>query len=93
MKIARQEKALRKKPAGYIEVEHPFEKVCIDLLGPFPVSTADNIHIIVAVDYLAKWCATKAVPTATAVEVANFVVQQLILRHGTPRLLVSDQGK
>ena len=52
----------------YIEVEHPFERVGIDLLGPFPVSTAGNIHIIVAVDYLTKWCETKAVPTVTAIE-------------------------
>ena len=81
-------KSPQKKPAGimqYIEVEHPFEKVSIELLGPFTVSTADNIHVIVAVDYLTKWCETKAVPTATAVEVASFVVQQLILRHGTQR--------
>ena len=40
----------------YIEVEHPFEKVGIDLLGPFPVLTVGNVDIIVAVDYLLKGC-------------------------------------
>ena len=42
-----QRKSPQKKPAGfikYIEVEHPFEKVGIDLLGPFPVSTAGNVQ-------------------------------------------------
>ena len=46
-----------KRPAGFlqcIQVARPFQKVGIDLLGPFPLSNNGNKMIIVSVDYLAK---------------------------------------
>ena len=41
------------KPWGLMEsiwVARPFEKVGIDVLGPFPISAAGNVNVIVAVD-------------------------------------------
>jgi hypothetical protein len=46
-----------------IWVARPFEKVGIDVLGPFPASAAGNVYIILDVDYLTKWA--KAMKTAT----------------------------
>jgi hypothetical protein len=48
-------KGVNKKPAGFlqcIQVARPFQKVGIDLLGPYPMSNNGNKMIIVAVDYL-----------------------------------------
>ena len=38
-----------------IRSQRPFEKVGIDLIGPFSLSKSKNKHVIVAVDYLSKW--------------------------------------
>jgi hypothetical protein len=89
-------KSIPNKPAGlmmYIQVDQPFEKVGIDLLGPFPVSRYGNKYIIVAVDYLTKWVETAAIPNGTAEEVARFFVDSIVFRHGAPKTLISDRGK
>ena len=65
-------KSIPDKPAGlmmFIEVEWPFQRVGIDLLGPFPETAKNNKYIIVAIDYLTKWTETAALPTATAVDI------------------------
>jgi hypothetical protein len=85
-----------KKPAGLLLctwVERPFQKVGLDLLRPFPLSHKGNRQIIVAVDYLTKWVEVKAMLTWTATDVADFFVNQIVLRHGAPEEIVTDQGK
>lgn len=84
------------KPTGLlqcIKVERPFEKVGIDILGPFPKSKTGNRNIIVAVDYLTKWVETRAIPTGKAPDVADFFVEQVFLRHGAPETITTDRGK
>ena len=76
-----------------IEATAPFERVGMDILGPFPRSNKGNCHIIVAVDYFTKWVETKAIPAATAIAVAEFFVERIVLRHGAPLALLTDQGK
>ena len=84
------------KPAGlmqYIEVDYPFNKVGVDLLGPFPATINQNKYIIVTIDYLTKWAETGALPDGTAEEAAQFFVKNVVLRHGTPQTLITDRGK
>ncbi|KAI9560573.1 hypothetical protein GHT06_011521 [Daphnia sinensis] len=83
-------------PTGFlqcIQVARPFQKVRIDLLGPFPTSNTGNKIIIVAVDYLTKWVEIRAMPNGKADKVATFFVEQIVLRHGAPESIISDQGK
>ena len=90
-------KSIPKKPAGlltFIEVQNPFEKIGIDLLGPFPTTTArGNNYIVVAVDYLTKWAETASLKTGTAYETAQFLIDRIILQHGAPASIISDRGK
>ncbi len=54
----------KERPAGYLEpvqAKLPFEKIGIDLIGPFPFSTLGNRYVIIAVDYLTKWVIAKAI--------------------------------
>ena len=86
----------REAPAGLLQsirANRPFEKVGIDLIGPFPIKAAGNKHAIVAVDYLTKWAIVKAVPKASAKEVVDFFVRNVVLQHGAPVSLISDRGK
>lgn len=66
------------KPAGLLQPvdppKIPFQQVGMDLLGPFPLSSSGNRWIVVAMDYLMRYCETKALPRSTAAEVAKFFI-------------------
>ncbi|KAM7314070.1 DDE-type integrase/transposase/recombinase [Ixodes scapularis] len=70
----------------------PFQQIGMDLLGPLPPSTSGNRWIIVATDYLRRYAKTKALPAGTAVEVAKFFIESIVLRHGAPEVLITDRG-
>ena len=84
------------KPAGFLHpVEPPrapFQQVGMDLIGPFPKSSAGNRWIIVATDYLTRYCETRALPRGTASDVADFFIHAVVLRHGAPAVVLTDRG-
>uniref|UniRef100_A0A131Z2I3 RNA-directed DNA polymerase n=1 Tax=Rhipicephalus appendiculatus TaxID=34631 RepID=A0A131Z2I3_RHIAP len=69
----------------------PFDRVRVHLYGPLPMTPDENRWIIVAVDHLTRYAETAALPSATARDVASFVLHHFILRHGTPPELLSDR--
>ncbi|GBL65279.1 Transposon Ty3-G Gag-Pol polyprotein, partial [Araneus ventricosus] len=71
----------------------PFNKIGVDLLGRFPLTRNGNRWIIVCTDYLTRFTVTKALPTAEATEIAKFLVEEIILKHGAPREMISDRGR
>lgn len=71
----------------------PFDRVGIDLYGPLPTTSANNRWIIVAVDHLTRYVETSALKSATANDVAHFILHSLVLRHGAPKELLSDRGR
>ncbi len=76
-----------------ITVSAPFELVGWDLMGPFPETSRSNRYIIVMTEYLMRWYEATAVPDSSAHTVANTLLHKLILSHGCPKQLLSDQGK
>ncbi|UYV82719.1 hypothetical protein LAZ67_22000665, partial [Cordylochernes scorpioides] len=84
-------------PSGHLQPipvpEVAFEKVGMDLLGRFPTSEGGNRWIIVCTDYLTKYAITKALPTSESMEVAKFFIEDVILKHGAPRELITDRGR
>jgi transposase InsO family protein len=44
-------------------------------------------------EYLMQWCEAFAILDGSANTVANVLLKQVILRHGCPKQLLSDQGK
>ncbi|UYV66772.1 K02A2.6-like, partial [Cordylochernes scorpioides] len=85
------------KPPGLLvpipPTTSPFQKIGIDYLGRFPISHAGNRWIIVATDYLTRFAITKAAATAEATELATFLIEDVILKHGAPREIITDRGK
>ncbi|GBL59732.1 Retrovirus-related Pol polyprotein from transposon 412 [Araneus ventricosus] len=92
-----QRKSVPQKPPGLrIPIPPatvPFQRVGIDLLGRFPKSTRGNKWIIVCTDYLSRFAVTKALPTVEAQEVAQFMMEEIVLKHGAPRVIITDRGK
>lgn len=72
--------------------EAPFEVWGIDHLGPFPRTSDGNRYILVAVDHLTKWVELCPVASTSTEEVVRFLRTQLLLRHGVPRMIITDRG-
>jgi hypothetical protein len=75
-----------------IQVNQPFEKIGIDIVGPLPKTARKNRYIVVAMDYLTKWPEARAIPDMTAKSVASFFYEDIVCRHGCPKEIVSDNG-
>nr|GEW19258.1 reverse transcriptase domain-containing protein [Tanacetum cinerariifolium] len=79
-----------KMPQNSIQICEIFDVWGIDFMGLFP-SSRRNKYILVAVDYLSKWVAAKALPTNDARVVCMFF-KSLFARFGAPRAIISDHG-
>uniref|UniRef100_A0A1B0GHP0 RNA-directed DNA polymerase n=2 Tax=Lutzomyia longipalpis TaxID=7200 RepID=A0A1B0GHP0_LUTLO len=71
----------------------PFERIAVDITGPFPITTRGNRYILVAMDYFSKWPEILPIPDQTAETVARALVEQVFSRYGVPQLIHSDQGR
>ena len=70
-----------------------FAKIAIDLIVKLPTSHYGNKNILVMADHLTGWPIVKAIPDKEATTVANAIFEKLILEHGVPEILLSDNGK
>jgi hypothetical protein len=78
-------------PLISIPVNAPWELVAVDCLQIKP-SRSGNTNVVVFCDYFTKW--VEAFPTADikAETIANLFIDKVVLRHGEPKYLLSDQG-
>ncbi|GBM68306.1 Transposon Ty3-I Gag-Pol polyprotein [Araneus ventricosus] len=70
----------------------PFERMTLDILGPFPVTTKGNRYVLVLMDYFTKWPEAIPIPDQEASTVAEELVRSWISCYGVPMILHSDQG-
>ncbi|KAF4524792.1 hypothetical protein B566_EDAN010166 [Ephemera danica] len=75
-----------------IEVGQPWERCGIDVCGPFHTTLDGNKLIVTATDYLTKWVEARAIKNADAESIADFIFEQIICRHGSCKILLSDQA-
>lgn len=71
----------------------PFERIAIDVAGPFPKTNDGNKYILVAIDYFSKWPEAYAIPNQEASTVAKVLVDNMFTRFGVPLEIHSDQGR
>ncbi|GBM92730.1 hypothetical protein AVEN_215452-1 [Araneus ventricosus] len=70
-----------------------FETLAIDLFGPLPESKDGKKWIFIVEDYTTKWVELFALPSATAKECATTLLEEVRLRYGIPRRIISDNEK
>ena len=82
-----------KAPMGHISSGAPMEKVCLDILGPLPMTRQRNKYILVMTDIFTKWTEAIPMPDQEASTVTKVFVDTFVSRFGTPLQLHTDQGR
>jgi len=88
-------KTLQQKPAGTLHatnIQHPWEQVKIDMIGPLPRSRRGHTWLFVLQDRFSKWVELVPLCRATADAVTQAITDRIILRHGRPNTILSDNG-
>lgn len=80
-------------PLVPLPVGYPFERVAMDILGPLPMTENGNKYVLVFSEYLTKFATRCAISDISAKTVAEKFLEEIILRHGSPKKLLTDQGK
>ena len=69
----------------------PFEKVAIDLVGPFERAKSGHRFVVTCIDLASRYPEATPLRAATAEDVAEALLE-IFSRHGLPRTILSDQG-
>ncbi|KAG1487488.1 hypothetical protein G6F47_012334 [Rhizopus delemar] len=70
----------------------PFDRIALDVKH-VQASRAGYRYIIAGIDYLTKYVEARPMRFQTASEIALFLYEEIICRHGCPTIIVSDNGK
>lgn len=70
----------------------PFSQVGIDIKHVTP-SYSEYCYIIVAIDYLTKYVEVRALRQQTSAEIAAFIYEEIISRHGCVSYIIKDNGR
>ena len=87
----------RQKSPGFLKPIKPPEGVwqllTMDFHGPIsPTTKTGNRYIISLTDVLSKFVIAKAVRDCTATTAAKFIIEEVILKYGTPKCILTDNG-
>ena len=70
----------------------PWEQVCIDLMGPLPITTNHNLFIAVVVDQFSRYIVAFPLRNKSANHFAYKFYTHFIAIFGCPKRVHSDQG-
>ena len=82
----------RKAALKDYRVGEPMERVCIDIVGPFPESGRGNKYALVVTDCFTKYVEIYPMPNQEAETVAQILTREFFSRYGVPLEIHSDQG-
>jgi len=90
-----QVRSSRHETAPLVEMDvpaYPFEKVSLDISGPYSETSQGNVYIVSFVDWLTNWPEAYAVADKKAQTVASLILTELFPRYGAPLEIVTDNG-
>ncbi|GFW89534.1 retrovirus-related Pol polyprotein from transposon 17.6 [Trichonephila clavipes] len=69
-----------------------FEVIAIDLFGALPQTDTGKQWIFIVEDCATKWVELFALSQASARQCATTLIEEVFMRHGIPRRIISDNG-
>ncbi|GFW04278.1 retrovirus-related Pol polyprotein from transposon 412 [Trichonephila clavipes] len=88
-------KATNQKPAGLLRTpvySQRFEVIAIDLFGPLPQTDSGKQWIFIVEDCATKLVELFALSQASARQCSTTLIEEVFMRDGTPRRIISDNG-
>lgn len=70
----------------------PFEKIQIDIVGPFPLTERKNKYILTIQDNFSKFADAIPLSQIDSITIAYSLAEQFISRYGCPRVIHTDRG-
>lgn len=70
--------------------DNPWKSVNTDLVGPLARSGKDNVYLLVFQDRFTKWIQCKAIRKATANTVTKALFEEIIVRFGCLKTVITD---
>jgi transposase InsO family protein len=88
---------LRGKPPRQVNLKpivcgEPWELLSIDITGPHPTSRQGHNYILTLQDHFSKWAEAVPIRRHTAPIIARIIFEQVFMRFGAPRRILTDQG-
>ena len=69
-------------------------QLCISLTTVYSLRSTDgHVAIVMAVCYFSKWIEARPLKSKEASEVARFLYEDIICRHGCVAIQINDQGR
>eukprot|EP00253_Pinus_taeda_P022346 PITA_22346 len=79
-------------PLNHQVILKPFERWALDFIGHINPPSSQRVYILVCTDYMTKWVEAKALVRANEESVLTFLFEEIFVRFGVPRELVTDGG-
>uniref|UniRef100_A0A5S6R4Y5 RNA-directed DNA polymerase n=1 Tax=Trichuris muris TaxID=70415 RepID=A0A5S6R4Y5_TRIMR len=93
---ARRKPGGSKRPRAPLQQEcigNPWERICLDFLGPFTETTAGNRYLLTVTDSFTKWTEAFPVKDMEGTTTASVLVREWFCRYELPEEILSDQGR
>lgn len=71
----------------------PFQRLYVDILGPYPRSKNGNVGLLIVLDHFSKFHWLHPLKKFTSSAIQDFLLKQVFHCFGVPETLVSDNGQ
>jgi len=72
--------------------DRPFQKLYMDLLGPYPRSKEGNIGVLIIVDHLSKFHFLQPLKKFISDKICDYLLRYVFYTFGVPESILTDNG-
>lgn len=83
---------LRPPMGKMVDTQRPFQRLYMDLIGPFPRSKKGHIGILIILDHFSKFTFLKPLKKLVSGPIISFLKDDIFNCYGVPEVIVPDNG-